>query len=96
MSKILHNVNIAKLSYKKNVNPIRVYYTCRNIIYVNKKLALYGKVGYENYNCKGYLGFIFCFIIPSIIRSSKKGITIKNVINGTIDGINKRVEEFRI
>ena len=94
LSKILRNVNIAKLSYKKNVNPIRVYYTCRNIIYVNKKFASYGKVGYENYNCKSYFGFIFCFIIPSIIRSNKKIETIKSVFNGTIDGINKRVEKF--
>lgn len=96
LSKILRNVNIAKLSYKKNVNPIRVYYTCRNIIYVNKKFASYGKVGYENYNCKSYFGFIFCFIIPSVIRSNKKIETIKSVFNGTIDGINKNVEKFSL
>ena len=91
LSKILHNVNIAKLSYKKTVNPIRVYYTCRNIIYVNKKLALYGRVGYENYNCKGYFGFIFCFIIPSIIRSNNKIKTSKSALIGTFEGKKQEV-----
>lgn len=37
VSKILHNQNFVKFSYKKFVSPLRVYYTNRNIIYANKK-----------------------------------------------------------
>ena len=72
VSKILQNQNFAKFSYKKIVSPLRVYYTNRNIIYVNKKMRQYGSVGYENYNCKGYLGFIISFMIPSILRAQDK------------------------
>ena len=87
LSKFLHNKNIAKFSYTKEVSPIRVFYTCRNIIYVNKKLKLYGKTAYENYNCRCYPGFIISFILPSILRAKKKSAVLKAVINGTIEGI---------
>lgn len=94
ISKLLHNQNFAKFSYKKHVKPMRVYYTCRNIIYVNRKLKKYGKTGYENYHCKGYCGFIFCFILPSILRSDKKMETLKSVLKGTKDGLDKKVDEW--
>lgn len=91
ISEILHNKNIAKLSYKKIVNPLRVYYTNRNIIYVNKKLKRYGAVAYENYNCRGYIGFIVSFIIPSILRASDKKEVFKATYRGITDGIKKKV-----
>lgn len=87
LSEVLKNDNIGRLSYKKKVNPLRVYYTCRNIIYVNKKLKNYGKTAYkQNYNCNSYLGFIVCFIIPSILRADKKITVIKSVFLGTLHG----------
>ena len=46
VAKLLRNKNFAKFSYKKFVSPARVYYTNRNIIYVNRKLADYGPVAY--------------------------------------------------
>lgn len=91
ISKMLHNQNFAKFSYKKFVNPMRVYYTCRNIVYVNRKMGKYGKVGYQNYNCRGYLGFIICFILPSIFRSDHKWKVIKAACNGTYDGCKAKV-----
>lgn len=94
MSRILHNKNIAKFSYKKEVSPIRVYYTCRNIIYINKKLKKYGKTGYTNYNCKGYFGFLFAFVLPSCFRAKNKYDVIKKAINGTKDGVKKTVVEW--
>lgn len=38
LAKTLRNQNWTKFSYKKSVDPMRVFYTSRNIIYVNKKL----------------------------------------------------------
>lgn len=94
VSKVLHSQNFAKFSYKKHVNPMRVYYTCRNIIYVNCKLKKYGKTGYENYHCKGYFGFIFCFILPSILRSEKKKETFNAIVAGCRDGRNAKVDAW--
>lgn len=97
VSKLFNNQNLAKLSYKKFVNPVRVYYTCRNILYVNKKLQKYGKTGYkENYNCSSYFGFIFCFIIPSFLRSNNKIITLKAIYDGTKEGITTNVKPWKI
>lgn len=91
VGKMLHNDNFAKFSYRKFVNPMRVYYTCRNIIYVNKKLAEYGPVAYkENYNCSSYFGFVICFITPSILRAQDKIAVLKAVIKGTHDGMIKK------
>ena len=91
IAKTLHNENFGKLGYSKFVSPMRVYYTCRNIIYVNKKLTDYGKTGYkENYNCSGYLGFLISFIVPSILRAQEKRKVLKAVIAGTKDGRKSR------
>lgn len=94
LSKKLDNPNLGKLSYKKYVSPMRVYYTNRNIIYVNKKLKLYGPTAYQNYHCNGYLGFWFCFNIPSILRAQDKKAVIKAIYNGRKQGKMKQVEEW--
>ncbi|MGN1277433.1 MAG: glycosyltransferase family 2 protein [Floccifex sp.] len=97
VGKMLHNDNFAKLSYRKFVSPMRVYYTCRNIIYVNKKLAEYGPVAYkENYNCSSYFGFVISFIAPSILRAQDKIAVLKASIKGTHDGMIKKVGEWKI
>ncbi|NQQ99221.1 glycosyltransferase [Streptococcus suis] len=95
LSKALNNKNIAKFSYKKIVDPKRVYYTSRNIIYVNKKLKLYGKTAYSNYNCNGYFGFIISFLLPSLLRAKSKLKVLQAIFKGTIDGLNKNVKEWR-
>lgn len=86
LSRLLHNRNIAKFSYRKYVSPLRVYYTNRNIIYVNRKLKKYGPVAYNNYNCKGYIGFIVSFNLPSILRAEHKSQVIYAILRGTYDG----------
>lgn len=95
ISEILHNVNFAKLGYKKNVNPLRIYYTNRNIIYVNKKLSDYGKTGYkENYHVNSYVGFWLCFNVPSVLRSKNKLETIKAIRQGRHDGLSMKVSKW--
>ena len=97
ISKLLNNQNFAKFSYKKFVSPTRVYYTCRNVLYVNKKLASYGPVAYkENYNCNSYLGFVISFILPSILRAEDKVKVIKAAISGTIDGKKEKVKAWTV
>ena len=96
VSHIMHNRNLAKLSYKKNVSPTRVFYTCRNIIYVNRKMKNYGSTAYENYNCKGYAGFIICFIFPSFLRSKQKIKVVKAIITGTWSGYRKKISPWTV
>jgi len=87
VARIFHNDNFGKFGYKKRVSPTRVYYTCRNVIYVNRKLKCFGKTGYrENYNCNGYPGFLISFIIPSVLRAQEKKKVIRAVIKGTAEG----------
>ncbi len=84
--------NIGKLSYKKNVSPLRVYYTNRNVIYLNKKYKNYGGIGYDCYRCRSYLGFQICFNLASICRGQKKIKIIKAIMNGMNDGIKSSPE----
>lgn len=94
LSKLLHNDNIAKFSYNKYVSFMRVYYTNRNIIYVNRKMKNYGPTAYANYNCKGYLGFLTSFCLPSLLRAQKKGMVLKAIVIGIRDGRKKKVEPW--
>jgi GT2 family glycosyltransferase len=86
LSRITHNKNIAKLSYRKEVSPQRVYYVHRNLLYLNKKFKKYGGIGYENFYCKSFIGFLMYFTIPSIIRGKDKFYIAKAAINGLYDG----------
>lgn len=88
LSKMFHNTNVAKLSYKKWVSPMRVYYVHRNVVYLNKKFLNFGGIGYANFNCKTFAGFLFYFSLPSIVRAQKKFSVLKSVIKGLRDGRN--------
>ena len=83
-------VNVSKLAYKKMVDPMRVYYTNRNILYLNKKLKKIGGIGYESYNANSYLGYILFFNLPSLLRARKKIDVARAIIKGTIDGIRAK------
>ena len=78
--------NIAKLAYKKKVSPLRVYYTNRNIIYLNKKFKHYGGIGYDCYSCRTYIGYFLSYGLMNIIRSDKKIEMIKTIFKGVRDG----------
>lgn len=96
VSKFLRNQNFAKFSYKKYVSPMRVYYTNRNIIYVNRKMKEYGPVAYrDNYNCNGYPGFLISFVLPSLLRAQHKGKVLKAIITGVYDGLKKKVDPWK-
>lgn len=96
LSKILRNQNVAKFSYRKHVSPMRVYYTHRNIIYVNKKMMNYGKVAYQNYNCKGYIGFLISFAAPSLLRAQDKVKVLRATICGIRDGIKVKTKPWKV
>ncbi|OZG66571.1 glycosyltransferase [Bifidobacterium eulemuris] len=92
LSKITHIKNLAKFSYSKQVNSLRVYYVHRNIIYANRKLRHYGQVGYNSFNCRGYLGFIINYSLPSILRAQHKRRVLHSIVKGTLDGLKAPVE----
>lgn len=85
---------ILKLSYKKKISPKRIYYSVRNVIYLNKKFVNYSGIGYTNYNCKSFFGFILCFMIPSFMRAENKKEVYKAIIKGIRDGKNKVIEPW--
>ena len=94
LSKKLNNVNIAKFSYKKFVSPMRVYYTHRNIIYVNKKMKNYGVIGYESFNCKSFIGFLISFSLPSFFRAQNKIKVLYAILKGIYDGKTENVKPW--
>lgn len=95
LSKVTHNKNVAKLTYNKNVSPLRVYYVHRNLLYLNKKYKNYGGIGYRNFNCNSFMGFIFYFTFPSIVRGSKKSKIIKAIIKGLYDGYKSSPKSYK-
>lgn len=86
LSKITGNRNIAKLSYNKSVSPMRVYYVHRNLMYLNKKFRDYGGIGYENFYCNSFSGFLLYFTLPSFIRGKQKWEILKAICKGLHDG----------
>lgn len=79
--------NVSKLAYTKNVSPLRIYYSNRNILYLNKKFKNYNGIGYESYNCRTYLGYAFFYNLASVFRGKNKTKIIKAVIKGIKDGV---------
>ena len=86
LSKVTHNKNIAKLTYHKEVSPFRVYYVHRNLIYLNKKFKEFGGIGYDNFYCKSFAGFLLYFTLPSLIRGHQKLNILRAIVKGLIDG----------
>lgn len=94
LSKMFRNKNIAKLSYKKKVSPMRIYHVHRNLLYLNKKFQKYGGIGYENFNCNSFLGFLLYFSLPSICRAQNHYAVFKSIIKGFRDGKKSIVNTF--
>lgn len=87
LSKVTRNKNVVKLTYNKVVSPLRVYFVHRNLLYLNKKFKNYGGIGYENFYCKSFPGFLFYFSLPSFVRAQAKIKVLKSIIKGLIDGV---------
>jgi GT2 family glycosyltransferase len=96
ISSILNNRNIAKLTYKKEVSPFRVYHVHRNLIYLNKKFKKYGKVGYRNFYCNSFLGFLIYYSFASFIRGKKKWKIFKAIVKGLRDGYKSHPKIFQV
>lgn len=96
LSKVSKIHNIAKLSYRKKVSPMRVYYVHRNLLYLNKKFKDFGGIGYHNFNCSSFIGFLFFFSLPSIVRAQEKWKVFKAVVKGFSDGHKSSAIVFKI
>lgn len=66
-----------KLSYKREVNPLRLYYATRNIIYLNHKYKNETELYKRNYIYNGIAG---------VLRGKAKAKLIYCFIKGMIDG----------
>lgn len=96
LGKRLKNVNVEKLSFKRKVNPLRIYYENRNIIYLNKKYQKYGGIGYSNHHCKTYLGFMITFSLYSLSVGKEKNKIFNAICTGVRDGRNKQVQPWTV
>lgn len=91
----LKNENISKLSFKRRVSPMRMYYENRNVIYLNKKFKQYGGIGYENHHCNSYFGFLFLFSFYSLLVGQNKIKIFFAIFNGIKDGIESEAIEWQ-
>lgn len=94
LSKVTHNRNVAKFTYNKVVSPLRVYYVHRNLLYLNKKFKNYGGIGYENFYCKSFGGFLLYFSLPSFVRAQAKWSVLKSIVKGLCDGAKSPDNQF--
>lgn len=76
---LLHSESVKKLSYKREVSPMRLYYATRNMVYLNRK---YSDGQYATWSKKR----IIKNSISSVLRGKQKGKLIKSIINGIRDG----------
>lgn len=68
-----------KLSYKREVSPLRLYYATRNMIFLNYKYSAYTGKEYKKKNYL-YNG------VSSIVRGKAKGKLLCAFIRGMVDG----------
>lgn len=83
LGSFLHSDMIKKLSYKRMVSPMRLYYATRNMIYLNKK--------YPHENVSWSTKKLVYNIISSLIRGQNKISLIKSIIKGVKDGESTEV-----
>ena len=77
---LLHSNTIKKLSYKREVNPMRFYYSTRNMIYLNRKY-------YKNLNSIWSTKTFIKNTIADFIRGKNKIILVKKFVLGVKDGL---------
>lgn len=82
VGEILHIDSIKKLSYKRTVNPMRLYYATRNMIYLN---YIYPKNRIEAWSTKKLVENC----ISSLLRGKNKIEILKAIAKGIKDGKEK-------
>lgn len=85
----LHSEQIKKLSYHREVNLLRVYYSTRNILYLTKK--------YNNY-CNKYKEYYSLLkgSIATVLRAENKSKIIIAMYQGVRDGLKSNVLPIQI
>lgn len=83
---ILHSDTVKKMSYKRQVNPMRLYYATRNMIYLENK---YPAQKVDAWSLKTLLKNS----ISSILRGKNKIKIIKALYQGITDGRDYMREE---
>lgn len=87
LGSVVHSETIKKLSYKREVSPLRVYYSMRNAIYMKKKFADYMPAKVWNKR----LGKN---IVSYMVRGEKKISIIKAINKGIKSGRAKMVVRY--
>ena len=84
---LLHNETIKKLSYKRAVSPMRLYYATRNMVYLKKR--------YMNYMSKSMWNkMLIKNSLSSIVRGGVRFDVLKAICAGIIDGTSVKVEPY--
>lgn len=88
IGRFLHSELIQKLSYQREVSPMRLYYTARNLIYMSKKYSLYKKQSNEAIK-------IFLILLSNLLRGRRKALLFKAIIKGVKEGIHCKVPVYK-
>lgn len=74
----LHSKTIQKLSYRRTVSSMRLYYATRNMIYLNIK--------YPNQNNAWSKKQLILNSLSSVLRGKNKAVLVKSILRGIKDG----------
>lgn len=83
LGSFLHSSIVKKLSYKREVSPMRLYYATRNMVYLNRK--------YPHENSSWSKKRLVYNSLSSFLRGEEKIKLIKSIINGIKDGKNMKI-----
>lgn len=88
LGNLLHSETIKKLSYKRAVSPMRLYYATRNMIYLKKRYANYMSTAMWN-------KMLIKNSLSSIVRGGGVRFDVlKAIYAGIIDGTSVKVEPY--
>lgn len=87
IGEILRSETIKKLSYKREVTPLRLYYATRNMLYMKKKYIRYIEKSYWDKR-------IIKNSLSSVIRGKQKWNLIKAIYKGILDGKSICVDPY--
>lgn len=85
----LHNETIKKLSYKRKVSPMRLYYATRNMLYLKKRYVNYMDVSMWN-------KMVIKNSLSSIIRGGVRLDVLKAIRAGIVDGNSVKVKPYYV